>query len=395
MGELYFFYGTLCHARLRRAVLGRDVATRPAWAAGHEVRQALDPGAEDGGEEDCRFPLLVAAKGGAAEGVLAEIAPDEAARLDFYETGFHPAPLTVTDADGRQLQARAYLPQPGCWETGRPWDLPGWVARWGEIATLAADEFLALRGQVPPEQALARYGNILVRAASRLRAARPRPAQLRHAAQPGDVVVEDLATPYAKFFAVEDYRLRHRLFRGGQSAALSRAAFVSGDATVVLPYDPRRDVVLLVEQFRAGPLARGDANPWSLETVAGRVDAGETPEAAARREAAEEAGVTLGRLIAAPSFYPSPGAKSEYLYCFIGLADLPEGAAGFGGLEEEGEDIRSHRLGFAQMMALIASGEIENGPLIVLALWLQGLRAGLRAEADPEADNTAAADTAR
>lgn len=375
MTELFFFYGTLCYPGLIDAVLGHAPEAVAAWAEGYEVREAL--AATGAG---LAFPLLVPGAG-RAPGVLARIGAEDRARLDFYETGYHTETIVVFDAAGEHHTARVYLPEPGRWGAGAPWRLDDWVAVWGQIAPLAAAEFMALRGQMPPEQALARYGSIKVRAASRLRAqAQPRPASLRHNAQPGDVVVESLRTPYAKFFAVEDYRLKHRLLRGGESPVLERAAFVSGDATVVLPYDPAHDRVLLVEQFRTGPFARGDVNPWSLETIAGRIDPSETPEEAARREAGEEAGVCLGRLIAAPSHYPSPGAKSEFIYCYIGLCDLPEVTTGHGGLEEEGEDIRAHVIPFAQMMALIESGEIENGPLIMIALWLERMRATLRAE---------------
>lgn len=279
MTNIYFFYGTLSHPALLERVLGHLPALRPARAEGWEVRHALAP---DG--DELSFPLLVPGPAGVM-GVLAEIAPDGARRLDFYETGYVTAEIEVTVTGGETLPARVYLPEPGRWQPGRPWRLADWVAQWGEIAPEAAVEFMALQGQVPAEQALARYGNIKVRAASRLRARAQTPATRRFAPRAGDVVVEALKTPYAKFFAVEDYRLRHRLFRGGLSPVLDRAAFVSGDATVVLPYDPARDRVLLVEQFRTGPLARGDANPWSLETIAGRVDAGESPEEAARQSA--------------------------------------------------------------------------------------------------------------
>lgn len=372
MSKLYFFYGTLGHPPLVAAVLGRSPDLHPARAAGYEVRHACDAaGAELG------YPLLVPGPAG-VEGFLAKVTEAEEEVLDWYEIGYRKDVLTVTDAEGKTVAALAYLPEDRRWTPGRLWALAEWAAEKGDLATLAVAEVVALRGQVSSEAAIARYPMIRVRAASRLRAALPRPATLRRATVDGDVQVESLTTPYAKFFAVEDYRLRHRRFNGGMTGPLDRAAFISGDATVVLPYDPVRDTVLLVEQFRPGPFARGDANPWSLEAVAGRVDAGETPEDAARREAEEEAGVALGHLIAAPAHYPSPGAKSEYLYCYIGVCDLPETGPGLGGLEAEGEDIRSHRIPFAQMMALIDSGEIENGPLIILALWLARLREELR-----------------
>jgi nudix-type nucleoside diphosphatase (YffH/AdpP family) len=137
--------------------------------------------------------------------------------------------------------------------------------------------------------------------------------------------------------------------------------------------------VLLIEQFRAGPMARGDAGAWHLEAMAGRIDAGETPEQAGRREAVEEAGLALGDLLEVASYYPSPGAKAEYLYSYVGLVDLPDGAAGIFGEAEEAEDIRGHLISFDHMMDLVSSGEIANAPLILTALWLQRERARLRA----------------
>lgn len=390
MTDQYFFYGTLRDEALLTRVLGRAPQARAAWISGHAVRAARAGGRAQG------FPVLVAEAGARAEGVLVAVRPEEAARLDYYEAGYSDAIREVETAAGPE-RARVYLAQAGRWQAGELFDFAAWQARWGALARETAADFMAGFGRIPAEQALARYPSLLVRAASRLRArgeafgpetAAPGPAPgpsppapLRHAPAPGDVVVEAMTPAYARFFAVEEYRLRHRKFSGAMTEPLERAAFVSADATVVLPYDPVRDRVLLVEQFRAGPFARGDRNPWSLETIAGRIDPGERPEDAARREAGEEAGLSLGRLIAAPNFYPSPGAKTEYIYSFIALCDLPEGAARPGGVAEEGEDIRPHLLSFDELMARMSAGEFENGPLIVLTLWLSRLRAGLRAEA--------------
>lgn len=176
--------------------------------------------------------------------------------------------------------------------------------------------------------------------------------------------------PYAHFFSVEALRLTHRLHDGGWSAPLERAVFVSGDAVVVLPWDPVRDRVLVIDQFRAGPAARRDADPWLIEAVAGRIDAGETPASTAHREAQEEAGLTLQRLIPAPGHYPSPAILAEYLYSFIGIADLPDGSARVAGLDSEGEDIRGHLLPRAHLTRMALEGRLANGPLILLTLWL-------------------------
>jgi ADP-ribose pyrophosphatase len=201
---------------------------------------------------------------------------------------------------------------------------------------------------------------------------------LRRRTLRGDVDVLAERRPYRNYFAVQEYDLRFRQFGGGMSAPVSRAVFVTGDAVTVLPYDVGRDRVLLIEQFRPAPFVRGDAEYWSLEAIAGRVDAGETPEAAARREAVEEAGLVLGDLIRVAGYYPSPGAVAEYLTSYVALTDLPDGCAGVFGLAGEAEDIRGHLVGFDALMDLVTSGEINNAPLILTVLWLARERARLR-----------------
>lgn len=369
----FFFYGTLCHAPLLARVLGRDAATRPAILPDHAVFWA------EGGA----FPLIVPQPGGQAAGLLLDDATEEdAARLDFYEGGFlyDPVERLVETATGA-VPARVYLPQPGRWHPAAPWTLAEWVARHGAAAVSAAGDFMALMGQHPAASVAARYGPMLARGASRLRAAAPQPAALRCPGGPEWVDVKAITTPYARFFAVEEWRIAWRQFDGTMGAAQDRAVFVMTDAVTVLPYDPIRDRVLLIEQFRVGAFARGDAAAWQLEAIAGRIDPGETPEEAARREALEEAGLTLGPLLPVAGYYPSPGAISEYLYAYVALTDLPDGTAGLFGEVDEAEDIRSHLIPFDRMMDLAATGELTNGPMLLTALWLQRERPRLRAEA--------------
>jgi nudix-type nucleoside diphosphatase (YffH/AdpP family) len=215
-----------------------------------------------------------------------------------------------------------------------------------------------------------------VEAASRMRAAQAAGRGLR--AGSGEVEAGVAVPSHAGFFALDLWHLRHRRFDGGMSPWLTREVFVAGDAVTVLPYDPVRDRVLLVEQVRMGPLGRGDPLPWQLEAIAGRIDPGETPEAAARREAVEEAGLTLGALEKVAEYYPTPGAVTEYLYSYVALCDLPDGVAGIFGATEEAEDIKGHLLSFDRLVEVMAAGEIGNAPLLLTVLWLQRERARLR-----------------
>lgn len=367
----FFFYGTLCHEPLLHRVLGRAVACQPAVLADHAVSWA----------EDGPYPTIHAQAGAVAEGLLVDgLTTADVARLDFYEGGFGYRTHEVqVRAAGRDVSAQVYLPDAAPAGAGAVWSLSDWVARYGDAAQATAADIMALMGQVPAAEVAARYGAMLVRGASAVRAMAPSPSALRRAAQPDDTAVAVRRLAYAKFFSVEEWQVAWRQFDGTMNTSVERAVFVSCDAVTVLPYDPVRDRVLLIEQFRAGPMARGDAAAWQLEAIAGRIDAGETPEQAGRREAVEEAGLTLGTLLPVAQYYPSPGIITEYLYSYVGLVDLPDGIAGVFGQAEEAEDIRGHLISFEWMMELVASGEISNSPLILTALWLQRERARIRA----------------
>lgn len=366
----FFFYGTLRHLPLLTIVLGRAPEAVPARLSGHAVRRAMD-GA---------FPVLVAEPGAEAEGILVRgVGLAERARMDHYEGGFafDTGECQVETAAGPAM-AQVYLPRPGQWAAGAPWRLEDWQATWGAVATETARDVMAEHGVLAADAVLARYPQMLVRGASRLLARAPAPADLRHPTWPGDVQVLARHLPYARFFAVEEYDLVHRRFDGAMTRPIRRAAFVMGDAVTVLPYDPVRDRVLVIQQFRAGPMARGDSQCWQIEAIAGRIDPTETPEQAARREAREEAGLELDALLPVSAFYPSPGAVTEYIWSFLAPADLPDGIDGVHGMEAEDEDIRGHLIPFDRLMDLVASGEIANAPLIITALWLQRERPRLR-----------------
>ncbi len=246
----------------------------------------------------------------------------------------------------------------------------------GPEAEALAGLVMAGFGSLPVAVVRARLMSLRVAAASRVRAANAPAPGLRQGT--GEVAIDAVKPAHAGFFGLDVLTLRHRRFDGSISPQIRREIFVCGDAVTVLPYDPVRDRVLLIEQFRTGPLCRGDPLPWQLEAIAGRIDPGETPEDAARREAVEEAGLVLGRLEPVGEYYPSPGAMTEYIYSYVALCELPDGVAGVFGAVEEAEDIRGHLLSFDALMAAVAGGEISNAPLLLTALWLQRERSRLR-----------------
>ncbi len=192
-----------------------------------------------------------------------------------------------------------------------------------------------------------------------------------------DVEIIEKTTPYQGYFQVDVYRLRHRKFDGGWTQPLTRELFERGHATAVLLYDPERDAVVLVEQFRIGAHAAG-FDPWLVEVVAGIIEAGEDPADVARREAVEEAGRVITDLEQIGTFFPSPGGSSETLVRYCGRVDS-RGAGGVHGLDHEGEDIRVVVLPPDEALARVMATKGANANAVIALLWLALNRESLRA----------------
>ncbi len=183
-----------------------------------------------------------------------------------------------------------------------------------------------------------------------------------------DVEIISKETVFQGFFQMVKYRFKHRLFAGGWSEPVERELFERGHAAAMLPYDPIRDEVVLIEQIRVGALEH--ENPWQLEIVAGIIDTEESVEQVVRREAVEEAGLNVGSLEKVTSYYPSSGGCSEKLDVFVGQVDSSN-AGGIYGLEYENEDIRVHVVSREQAYQWVESGKFENGASIIALQWLE------------------------
>ncbi|MEK2000059.1 ADP-ribose diphosphatase [Vibrio parahaemolyticus] len=183
-----------------------------------------------------------------------------------------------------------------------------------------------------------------------------------------DVEIISKESLFEGFFKMVKYRFKHKLFAGGWSDVVEREMFERGHAAAMLPYDPKTDQVVIIEQIRIGALEH--EHPWQLEIVAGMIDRDESAEEVIRREAEEEAGITVGRVASVTSYYPSSGGCSEKLDVFVGEVDASK-AHGIHGLDYEDEDIRVHVLSREQAYQWVKDGIFENGASIIALQWLQ------------------------
>jgi len=259
--------------------------------------------------------------------------------------------------------------------------LPSWQGTHGARTRLAASEIMRGRGRVSSAEIVARRGVIQARAHA-IATNRTHRRPITQGTQTGAdrVEVSRIDYPYEGFHRVEEWHLDHPRFDGGRSGLIKRAISHVTDASTVLPYDPVRDRVLVVDQIRVGALAKGDPLPWMIEPVAGLIDAGETPETSALRELEEEAGVKINAqdLVFVARYYPSPGGLAQVLHSFVALCDLPDDSVGLHGLADEDEDIQVRVMPLDDLLAMIATGEAANAPLIISAQWLALHRDALR-----------------
>jgi len=183
-----------------------------------------------------------------------------------------------------------------------------------------------------------------------------------------DVEIISDETMYDGFYQIKRYQLRHKRFAGDWTPILTRELFVRRPVAAVLPYDPSRDEVVLIEEFRVGAMAQ--KHPWLMQIVAGIQEPNETIEEMAKRECQEEAGLAVKKLIKMYECWVSPGGSNEHITLFCGIVDSSN-AGGIHGLASEHEDTRVTTVNTNEAFAMISDGRINNAATIMALQWLQ------------------------
>ena len=179
-----------------------------------------------------------------------------------------------------------------------------------------------------------------------------------------------LSQPELLASGYRDYQ-RYRLTltgTGGAPVVQIRDLLRAGKVVTVLPIDLAREEIVLIRQFRLpAHLANGRGD--LVETVAGRVEPGESLLEAARRECTEEIAVAPTALVELFSYLSTPGLTDEEITVFLAAVDasrVPE----YSGAAAEGERIRTMRVSIDAALAGLNAGAMRNGPLIIALQWL-------------------------
>ena len=361
-----FVFGTLKSETLRTIVLGRGLAPIDVCTA--SIKGFCVYWAKEG-----PFPVMVPQESSEAHGlVLKNLSDVDVERLNYYELGFDYvlSPTSVVTNVG-PAEVSAYFCNNSDMATKKLWSYDDWLSDHSEIQYIAAKEFLDFFGTKYSDTAQAMYNRIFKRAEVYANEA----TSLGNVIEKGpesspNIQVENIQREYLGFFALNQISLKYSQFDGDISELKNRVILMGSEASLILPYDPILDMVLLVEQFRIGPFCRGDRTPWVFEPVAGIIEVGETPEEAAKREVFEEAGLEVDQLVKIGSGYPNPGEATSYFYNYIAIVDLSEYSPGIYGAKNEGEDIRTHVADFNTVLNWSVSNKLRVLPLNTMVLWL-------------------------
>ena len=196
-----------------------------------------------------------------------------------------------------------------------------------------------------------------------------------------DVTIESGQRVWSGRFPLDVVRFRHKRFDGGMSGVRNWELWRRGHAAALLPYDPVRDAVVLIEQFRFPALAAG-LDPVLVELPAGLCEDNELPEATIMREMAEEMRMQADRLEHIGGFLLTPGGADEVCELYAGRVVAPEtdadGIAWHAGEASEDEDIRVRVWPADTAIAAAMAGKMPNIVTAAGLFWLAARRDWLR-----------------
>jgi ADP-ribose pyrophosphatase len=181
---------------------------------------------------------------------------------------------------------------------------------------------------------------------------------------------------YEGFLSVYAYEFEVERHRGG-TQLIKWEVMERGHAVAVLGHDPKRDEVVLVNEFRPGLLIAGDY-PYRDNLVAGAIEKSETAIEAAMREMQEEAGLTLTEPeLIHNGAYVSSGGTSEKITVVYGKVDTSN-AGGVHGAANEHEDTLAVVLPAQVFIDRVRSGEINDFKTLLAGYWFAEKRARQR-----------------
>ena len=172
---------------------------------------------------------------------------------------------------------------------------------------------------------------------------------------------------YTGFYKLTELTLKHKKHNGKWSKSIKREIFSGAHVATVLPYDPKKKKIVLINQFRAGVINQ-NINPIITEIVAGFISKNEIPVKAAMRECEEETGCKVINIKKMFSYFPSPGCSESYYHLYFAEVDSFDGIR-ITGQTDENEDILAKSYTVTEVKKLLMENNILNGLTLIALQW--------------------------
>ena len=172
---------------------------------------------------------------------------------------------------------------------------------------------------------------------------------------------------HSGFYKMNKYEIMYQKHDGTWTDNLEREIFGGANVSALLPYDPIKDEIILLQQFRTGVISRYD-DELLYEIVAGMIDENETPEESAKRECIEETGCIVKKIIPIQNYFPAPGSSESFYHVFLGEIDSIDGKK-IMGLKSENEDILVKSFKINDVKKMLDEKKIKNSLTLVALQW--------------------------
>ena len=172
---------------------------------------------------------------------------------------------------------------------------------------------------------------------------------------------------YSGFFKMNEITLKYKKFDNSWSKNIKRELFGGAQVSAVLPFDPVKKEIILIQQFRPGTISK-NFNNYLEEIVAGIIDPGEDPLTTAKRECYEETGCKVKKLTPIQGYFPAPGSSESFYHLFLGEVETFKGER-IMGLKSENEDILVKSYKIKDVKKKLQNGEILNGLSLIALQW--------------------------
>ena len=172
---------------------------------------------------------------------------------------------------------------------------------------------------------------------------------------------------YKGFYSLNQYEFIHQKHDGSWTEKIEREIFSGAHVSTLLPFDPIKKEIVLIQQFRAGVISRYNEE-YLYEIVAGMIDENELPEEAAKRECFEETGCKVQNIIPIQSFFPAPGSSESFYQIYLGEINSFSGER-IRGLDNENEDILVKSFKVDEVREMLKNKAIINGVTLIALQW--------------------------